>query len=232
LPGADGLDLLVAPKGDGFATDYLRTHYARFDDLDGVVYFDCSEPVPAIPFLDVRDETAAGVPRATAVEETVDHNFEILRSVMGGERFGQAVRAPDVIRYPVKAGFDPVHGDDACSHRELHAAARRMAERGSAPAVSDDDPERMLAGVTANRTRTFDEIRQGVANRIEKLPADRRLARIFNHVAGDDGDGGCDGDRADRRDRRRCDSRHGTSGWTRHGGARERTRLSRGTATG
>jgi hypothetical protein len=179
----DGLDLVVAPKGDGFATEYLRAHYARFGDLDDVVYFDCSEFVPAVPFFDVRDELAAGVPRATAVEETVDHYLEILRSVMGDDRFDRAVRAPDVIRYLLKAQFDPVHGDDAFSHRDLHAAARRMAERGSAPAVSDDDLERMLATVTSNRARTFDEIMQGVANRIEKLPADRRLARIFNHIA-------------------------------------------------
>lgn len=179
----DGLDLLVDPKGDGLATDYLRAHHARFGGLDDVAYFDCSDVVPAISFFDVRDEVAAGVPRTTAVEDTVDHYLEILRGVMGDDRFDQAVRAPDVIRYLAKAQFDPVHGSDAFSHRDLHAAARRMAERQSAPAVSDDDLERMLAGLVANRARTFDEIMQGVANRMEKLPADRRLARIFNHAA-------------------------------------------------
>ena len=40
----------------------------------------------------------------------------------------------------------------------------------------------MLAGVVANRARSFDEIMQGVANRMEKIPVDQRLARIFNHV--------------------------------------------------
>jgi len=48
----------------------------------------------------------------------------------------------------------------------------------------------MLAGVVANRARTFDEIMQGVANRVEKIPVNPRLARVFNHVPdmGDDSD--------------------------------------------
>ncbi|MFD1646906.1 TraM recognition domain-containing protein [Haloarchaeobius litoreus] len=106
---------------------------------------------------------------------------------MGTERFERAVRSPDVIRYMVKALYDPVNGSDAFSHRELHAAVRQLHEGQTAPAVSDPDLERMLAGVTANRARSFDEIMQGVANRIEKIPIDQRLAAIFDHVPeGDD----------------------------------------------
>ncbi|SDN31869.1 hypothetical protein SAMN05192554_12651, partial [Haloarchaeobius iranensis] len=72
--------------------------------------------------------------------------------------------------------------DDAFSHRDLHAALRQLHERQTAPAVSDPDLEKMLAGVTANSARSFDEIMQGVANRIEKIPIDQRLAAIFDHV--------------------------------------------------
>ena len=54
--------------------------------------------------------------------------------------------------------FDPVHGDDAFSHRELHEEARVMHDRQSTKAVSDTDLERMLGGVAANRSRTFDEL--------------------------------------------------------------------------
>jgi hypothetical protein len=57
-----------------------------------------------------------------------------------------------------------------------------MHDRSTAPPVSEEDLERMLAGVVANRARTFDEIMQGVANRIEKVPVNPRLARVFNHV--------------------------------------------------
>ncbi|MFB6202660.1 MAG: hypothetical protein ABEI98_11715 [Halorhabdus sp.] len=178
----DGVDILIDPKGDGMATDYLRAHYAQYGHLDNVLYFDCSEVLPAMSFFDVRADVAAGVPRATAVDDIVDHYIEILQALMGRERFEQAVRAPDIIRYLVRAQFDPVHGDDAFSHRDLHGAARRMHERQSAPSVSNPDLERMLGGVVANRARTFDEVMQGVANRLEKIPTDRRLARLFDHV--------------------------------------------------
>jgi len=179
----DGADILIAPKGDGLAEQYCRAHYARYGDLDDVIHFDCSEVLPAFSFFDIRADLQAGVSRPTAVEDVADHYLDILMGIMGRERFEQAVRSPDVIRYLVKALFDPVHGDNAYTHRALHQAARRMHERQTAPAVSDDDLERMLAGVTANRTQSFDEIMQGVANRIEKIPADERLGRVFNHVS-------------------------------------------------
>jgi DNA helicase HerA-like ATPase len=182
-----GADILIDPKGDGMATDYLRSHYARFGTLENVYYFDCSSVLPAFSFFDIRDELDAGISRTAAVEDKVDHYLDILTQIMGADRFGQAVRSPDVIRYLLKAQFDPVHGDDAFAHRRLHEAARRMHDRQAAPAVSDPDLERMLSGVAANQQRSFDEIMQGVANRIEKVPVDRRLARVFNHVPnGDD----------------------------------------------
>ena len=177
-----GADVLIDPKGDGMAADYCRAHYATHGDLDDVYYFDCAATLPAFSFFDVRAELEAGVPRATAVEDTVDHYVEVLRQVMGADQYEQAIRSPDVIRYLLKALFDPVHGDDAFTHRDLHSAVRRMHERQSAPSVSDPDLERMLGGVVANRAQTFDEIMQGVANRIEKVPVDRRLARVFNHL--------------------------------------------------
>lgn len=183
----DGASIVVEPKGDGMVRSYLRAHYATDGTLENVLYFDCSQVVPAFSFFDIRDDLDAGVTRTTAVEETADHYLEILAGIMGPDRFEQAVRSPDIIRYLVKALFDPVNGEEAFSHRDLHTAVRQMHERQSAPAVSDDDLERMLAGVVANSARSFDEIMQGVANRIEKIPMDRRLARVFNHVpeAGD-----------------------------------------------
>ena len=183
----DGADIVIDPKGDGNPIDLLRMHYARHETLDNVIYFDCSKVLPAFSFFDIRDELEAGVSRTTAVEDRVDHYLEMLTQIMGRDRFNQAVRSPDIIRYLVKAMFDPVSGSDAFSHRDLHTAVRRMHERQTEPPVADADLERMLAGVVANRARSFDEIMQGVANRMEKIPVDKRLARTFNHVpeAGD-----------------------------------------------
>ncbi|MCT9098170.1 ATP-binding protein [Haloarchaeobius sp. HME9146] len=181
----DGASILIDPKGDGMATDYLRAHFARYGHLENVLYFDCSQTLPAFSFFDIRDQLAAGVPRTTAVEDSVDHYLEILGQVMGVERFERAVRSPDIIRYLVKALYDPVSGSDAYAHSDLETAVRQLHERQTAPAVSDASLEQLLAGVVANKARSFDEIMQGVANRIEKIPVDQRLARIFNHVPGE-----------------------------------------------
>ncbi|MDS0260558.1 TraM recognition domain-containing protein [Haloarcula sp. S1CR25-12] len=178
----DGADILIDPKGDGMPVEYMQAHYERYGSLENVLYFDCADILPAFSFFDIRDELDAGISRTAAVEDRVEHYIEILVALMGRDRFEQAVRSPDIIRYIVKAMFDPVSGEEAFSHREFHGALQEMHDRNSAPPVSDGDLERMLAGVVANRARTFDEIMQGVANRIEKIPVNPRLARIFNHV--------------------------------------------------
>jgi hypothetical protein len=182
----EGADILITPKGDTMATAYLRAHYARYDTLENVYYFDCAETLPAISFFDIRDQLAAGIDRATAVEDLTDHYIEILAGVMGPDRFEQAVRSPDIIRQLVKALFDPVHGDDAFPHRELQRTASRFHETGEPPPVVDDELQSMLYNVTANSQQTFDELLQGVHNRIEKIPLDDRLGQLFNHVPDDD----------------------------------------------
>ena len=182
-----GADILIDPKGDGMPAEYLKAHYARHGDLDNIYYFDCAETLPALSFFDIREQLADGIDRTTAVEDVTDHYIEMLIGVMGRERFERAVRSPDIIRYLVKAMFDPVHGNDAFAHSELQAAATRMRDTRDAPPVVDPELRRMLAGVAANSKRSFDELMQGVANRIEKIPLDDRLGQLFNHVPeGDD----------------------------------------------
>ncbi|ELZ41659.1 hypothetical protein C463_12022 [Halorubrum californiense DSM 19288] len=183
----DGADILITPKGDATAEAYLRTHYAEYGSLDDVYYFDCAETLPALSFFDIRDQLAAGIDRSTAVADVTDHYIEILEGVMGPDRFHQAVRSPDIIRQLVKALFDPVHGSDAFPHRDLQRAVARFHETGEPPAVTDDELQSMLYSVAANSQQTFDELLQGVHNRIEKIPLDDRLGQLFDHVpeAGD-----------------------------------------------
>jgi DNA helicase HerA-like ATPase len=178
----DGADILVDPKGDGLPEAYLRAHYAEYGTLENVLYFDCAEVLPALSFFDIRPELEAGIDRTTAVADVVDHYIEILVGVMGHERFHQAVRSPDIIRYLVKALFDPVHGHDAYTHRELQQEARRLHATRDPPPVADEDLQAMLGGVADNSERSFHELMQGVANRIEKIPVNDRLGRVFNHV--------------------------------------------------
>jgi hypothetical protein len=57
-----------------------------------------------------------------------------------------------------------------------------------APPVVDEDLGAMLGGIAANSERSFHELMQGVANRIEKVPAYDRLGELFNHVPNDEDD--------------------------------------------
>ena len=180
-----GPSILVEPKGDGMPVEYLRAHYATYGTLDNVYYFECADVLPALSFFDIRPQLAVGIDRATAVQDVVDHYVEVLVGIMGRDRFERAVRSPDIIRYLVKALFDPVHGSDAFTHRDLQQAATQMAETRDAPPVTDDDLAALLGGIVTNSKRSFDELLQGVHNRIEKIPVDDRLATLFNHVPAD-----------------------------------------------
>ncbi len=184
---SDGATILIDRKGDGMPETYMRAHKRRYGSLDDVYYFDCSRLLPAISFFDIREQLDAGISRTTAVADVVDHHIEVLKALMGTEQFERAVRSPDIIRYLVKALFDPVHGSDAYTYDDLLAATDRMRATRDPPTVSDPNLDAMLAGVTTGDQRSYDAVMKGVSNRIEKVPVDDRLARLFNHVpAGDD----------------------------------------------
>jgi len=176
----DGLDLLIDPKGDGMAEDYLRAHYAKHGDLDDVYYVDCTETVPAVSFFDIRPELDADVPRESAVADTAEHYVDILSSLMGPERFDSAVRSPDVIRYLVRAMFDAGQGDDAFTQTDLLETTQRMRAKQEPPAVDDPRLQRLLQSVTEDSSRTFTEVMGGVVNRLEKVSVDSRVATLFD----------------------------------------------------
>ncbi|WP_435156790.1 type IV secretory system conjugative DNA transfer family protein [Haladaptatus sp. DFWS20] len=178
-----GPSILVEGKGDGMPLEYLRAHYKRYGTLENVYFFDCAAVLPALSFFDIRPQLAAGIGRSAAVQNIADHYIEILIGIMGRERFERAVRSPDIITYLVKALFDPVHGADAYSHSDLHRAAKQMKETRDVPPVTDETLSDLLGGVvTTTDERAFDAVMDGVLNRIEKVPVDDRLARLFDHV--------------------------------------------------
>ncbi|MFC7228688.1 hypothetical protein N0B31_14845 [Salinirubellus salinus] len=179
----DGADIAILPKGDGMADELLKAHFARYGTLDDVYYFDCADVLPAMGFFDIRADLEVGISRETAVDDRITHYVEIVKGLMGADAYGSAKRSTDVLTYLLRALFDPVNGSDAFSHAELVDAVARMTARQAPPPVIDDDLAALLEGVVANRGDSFDAIMQGVSTRIEKVPADRRLARLFGYVA-------------------------------------------------
>ena len=184
----DGADVLIDPKGDGMCETYLRAHLVEHGTLEDVYYFDCTELLPALSFFDVRPAVDAGLRRDEAIQDIVDHYEELLIAAMGEDRYHQAVRSPDIIRYLVKAQFDPVHGFDAFAHRDLEYATQEYHVGKNPPPISDPELQRKLEGIARTASRSFDELLHGVTNRIEKLSDDPRLRQIVNHVPQSVGD--------------------------------------------
>ncbi|MDZ7701647.1 MAG: hypothetical protein U5J98_06025 [Halobacteriales archaeon] len=177
-----GASILFDLKGDGMANEYLMSHYAAWGSLEDVTYFDLTNVLPALSFFDIGPLLDAGVPREEATARKAGHYEEILKGVMGTERFEQAVVSPQVIATHVKALFDPVHGSDAFSHRDLLEALYRTQTKHAGPPVSDDDLERHFESLVEDDPRMFTNVMAGARTRVERIGLDRRLAPVFNHV--------------------------------------------------
>jgi hypothetical protein len=178
----DGPAILFDAKGGGMARDYLRAHYAKYGDLEDVVYLDCTQTLPAVGVLDIRPLLDAGVSREEARSRIAGHYAEILSGVMGAERFERAVRSPKVIETHLRALFDPVHGDDAVAHRDLVDALRHTQRDGEPPAVTDDSLDDHFQSLLDADPRVFSRVMGGALSRVETIATDGRLAPLFDHV--------------------------------------------------
>jgi hypothetical protein len=164
-----GPEILIDRKGGRMPTEYLRSHYARHHSLDDVYYLDCAERLPAVSFFDIRDDLNAGIARQRAVDDRAAHYEELLAQFIGQEEYS-AARSTEVINYILRALYDPVHGSEVLSHREVEAALHRLHDRESPPAVSDDRLEQKLTRqLTMSDSRTFERVMASARNRIEKL---------------------------------------------------------------
>lgn len=176
-----GPEIILDHKGGDTSIAYLQSYFARYETLEDVIYFDCSRVVPALSFFDIRPLLAAGVPRQEAVERTVGHYEEILRTLWGADQY-DAKEAPKVIRMHAKALFDPIHGSDAFSHEALLGALNRTLEEQVTPPVSNEKYERYFRGFLQRRHEVFQAAIGGAISRVEKIDSDGRLAPLFDHV--------------------------------------------------
>jgi hypothetical protein len=173
-----GATIIIDPKGDGWPTELARTHYARHGTLDDVLYFDCTEFLPAISFFDVRMAESRDSSRLRAVQTVVDQLLAVIDAVRVDDQ--TAIRAPDVIRYLATALFDPVHGDDVYGITDLITALRRLRETHAMPQVSTTWAETLLESVTMGPDRMVETILQGGATRLEKIYGDGYLRPMFD----------------------------------------------------
>jgi len=175
----DGATIYIDAKGDGAPTAYAQAHFARYGGLDDVYYFDCTEYLPALPFLTVEPLLEAGLDREWAVNTVTEHYIDLLAAAMGPEQFHSAEAAVEVIEQLVRACFDPVHGADSISQTELLATATQFHETHNPPSVSDGTLHQKLASTAASAPTTFDSIMSAVTRRLGAATTDARLAPLF-----------------------------------------------------
>jgi len=194
--------VIVDPKGDGMCANYLRCHYDRFNGLDDVYQFRIPETVPAFSFFDIRPALEAGRNREDAIQDKVDHFHDILRMIMGRDRYEQAFVANEILSYLIKALFDDEYGRDVFGLNDLFTAARQMQQERTIPPVSaaNQNVEESLTRHFAKDDRQFQVSMDAVGNRLDKLREDAHLRRIFSHVPEQDDNGEYVGNRFDFRE--------------------------------
>ncbi|QLC35528.1 DUF87 domain-containing protein (plasmid) [Halarchaeum sp. CBA1220] len=196
-----GPTILIDPKGDGMAENYLRAHAVRFglDDLEeNVIHFPIPEILPGFSFFNIEPALANGQRREDAVQQKADHYEEILKLVMGTERYERATVAPGLIKTLIKALFDDDHGrengqyresTDYFAHRQLENALDKLWAVGppqpdfeAAPQSSDEEVTRSLRRQLQLDQNTFSNVMGGVGNRLSAISDDTHLRRIFNNT--------------------------------------------------
>ncbi|WP_227375257.1 ATP-binding protein [Haladaptatus halobius] len=186
----NGPEIIFDTKGGGTAEEFLRAYYATFGNLDDVMYFDFTEILPALTFFDIESLLAAGIPREEARSRKAGHYEEILKGVMGAERFGRAVDSPKAIRNHIKALFDPIHGQNAFSHTDLYEALRRTQEQQTTPPVSDNRYTEYFENLVTRDRDVFKKVLSGAIGRVDEIATNGRLAPLFEFVATDDQENG------------------------------------------
>ena len=182
VEATDGPEILFDYKGGGTAEEYLQAHYTAYDGLEDVSYFDLTEILPALSIFDIRSLLDSGLSREEARSRIAGHYEEILAGLMGEEQYYGATESTKAIRNHLRALYDPIHGTDAVSHKELYRALQRTLSDQTPPPTSDERLTEYFAGLLERDRDVFNMVLGGAVARVEIIATDDRLAPLFDHV--------------------------------------------------
>jgi hypothetical protein len=185
----EGPTILIDPKGGEMCRNYLRCHRTLFGDLEDVEYLKIPEEggnIPGIPFFDLRPLVrSAGRERETAIQDIIDHYFQLLRFVLGRDTVDQAFVANEILTNLIKALFDEKNGSDYFTVGDLLDAAQNFQHYGRSienleetsqeqidkalPPVEDEQVRGFLKSHLEKEERQFMNTTDAVMNRIRKL---------------------------------------------------------------
>ncbi|RDZ36099.1 ATP-binding protein, partial [Haloferax sp. Atlit-19N] len=109
----NGPVFIIDSKGGNFPENYMRAHAKRFgtDDLEeNVLHFSVPDILPGFAFFDITPALEDGVRRVDAIQDKADHYEELIKLVMGPERYEDAIASPTLIKYLIKAMYDEEYG--------------------------------------------------------------------------------------------------------------------------
>ncbi len=182
VEATDGPEILFDYKGGGTAEEYLRAHYVAHGGLENVRYFDLTKLLPALSIFDIRSLLDAGLSREEARSRIAGHYEEILAGLMGEDQYYGATESTKAIRNHLRALFDPIHGSDTVSHKDLYRALQRTLGDRTPPPTSDDRLTEYFAGLLERDRDVFNMVLGGAVARVEIIATDDRLAPLFDHV--------------------------------------------------
>ena len=197
----EGPTILIIPKNDDMAQNYMRAHARRFGMTDleeNVVHFPIPDVLPGFSFFDLEPSMESGRRREDAVQRKADHYEEILKLVMGTDRYERATVAPTLIKTLIKALFDEEYGrenglyrasTDYFAHRQLEHVVDQLWKAGppnenigDAPRSSDEEVTRTIRRQLQLDPNTFANVMGGVGNRLAYISQDTHLRQIFNNT--------------------------------------------------
>ena len=197
----EGPIVLIDPKGDGLTENYMRAHASRFgfEDLEAnIVHFPVPDVLPGFAFFNIEPDLEAGRPRVDAVQNKAEHYEEILKLVMGEKRYEQAIVAPNLIKYLIKALYDEEFGlenglyresVDYFAHMQLEHVLDQLWQAGppngdidAAPQSSQHEVQRKINRQLELDSNTFATVMGGVSNRLDYVTQDAYLRRIFDNT--------------------------------------------------
>ncbi|WP_312911755.1 ATP-binding protein [Natronosalvus caseinilyticus] len=185
-----GPEILFDYKGGGTAEEYLQAHYAAAGGLDAdtVQYFDLTKMLPALSLFDIGPLLDAGLSREEARSRIAGHYEEILAGLLGEEQYYSATESTKAIRNHLRALYDPIHGSDAISHKDLYSTLQRTLSDRTPPPTSDERLTEYFAGLLERDRDVFNMVLGGAVARVETIATDDRLAPLFDYVHLEDPD--------------------------------------------
>lgn len=198
-----GPTVLFTSKGGTLSTDLMHAFAGEFgvDELrENVLYFPVPEILPAVTVLDVQPvvDSIDALDREQAIDERVDFYTEIIKMVMGEERFADAKVSVSLLTYLIKAMFDEQHGlangpnresPDYFTHDQFEFAIQDYRSAGTgeptpevAPRAHDEMVTTKLAQHLEWDDPTFANIVGGVQTRTDHITRDDKLRTLFNNT--------------------------------------------------